>query len=178
MTESMMNAARYEAAPTFEQFLQSVVKYKELWESTTKRTQVPAAIVEEVTAITGQWHIVVIAEDWCIDAISTLPPIAALAELTTQIDMRVMGRETNPDLMHAHLTNGGRSIPVAILYDDSWQERAWWGPRPAPLQEWVVAVGRTLAKEVKYREIRGWYARDHGATTLREIADMLIRTGT
>ena len=101
--------------------------------------------------------------------------MAALANDTTNLDLRVLGRDANPDIMNAHLTNGGRSIPIAILYDETWNERGWWGPRPAPLQTWVLAVGRTLVKEEKYREIRSWYAHDRGATTLREIADLIVQ---
>jgi hypothetical protein len=171
-----MNAARYAAGLTFEQFLHSAVKYKELLESATKRAFAPDEIVDEIVQAfvgTSSLHIVVLNEDWCIDAISTLPTLAKLTERIPEFDLRVFSRDANPDLMNTHLTQGGRSIPVAIVYDDSWTELGWWGPRPAPLQQWVRTAGLTLPKHEKYREIRTWYARDHGQTALREFAAII-----
>jgi len=173
-----MNAARYATGQTFEQFLHGTQKYKELWESTAKRVHVPASLVSAVEGAGGAWHVVVLSEDWCIDAVSTLPPVAELAELAEGVDLRVFGRDGNPDLMNAHLTNGGRSIPIAIVYDDQWIERGWWGPRPSPLQVWVLTEGITLARPEMYREIRTWYARDQGQTTLQEIAELFAGAAT
>jgi len=171
-----MNAARFYTGQTFEAFLASAVKYKELWESTTKRVKIPEPLVAELDAIGGRWHLAVLNEDWCIDAITIVPAFARLAELSASADLRVFGRDANLDLMDAHLTNGGRSIPLAIVYDEEWNDRGQWGPRPAPLQEWVRKIGLTIPKEEKYREIRTWNAHDHGQTGLRELIDLIANT--
>jgi hypothetical protein len=174
MTPSaLMDATRYAAGQTFEEFLSNVHEYEDLWHSVTKRVEIPAELIAEVETTACPWHVVVLTEDWCIDAITTVPPLATLAELVEGMDLRVFGRDDNPDLMNGHLTNGGRAIPIAILYDGDWIERGWWGPRPAPLQSWVKTIGITLEKPEKYREIRTWYARDHGKTTLREFVDLI-----
>jgi len=52
----------------------------------------------------------VLVEDWCGDAVNTLPVIGRLAEHASNIELRVVGRDANLDLMDAHLTNGSRSI--------------------------------------------------------------------
>ena len=91
------------------------------------------------------------------------------------IDMRIIGRDANADVMDNHLTNGGRSIPVIILLDSHFVERGWWGPRPAQLQRWVVETGLALSKEDRYREVRTWYARDHGRAVLGELLEMIER---
>jgi hypothetical protein len=128
--------------------------------------------------VRGPLHMVNLNEDWCFDAISTTPAIAKLAELLPCSDLRVFGRDANPDLMDAHLSgpNGtSRAIPVVIVYDGEWRELGWWGSRPRPLQEWVETEGPKLPTAEKYHHIRQWYARDHALTTLREIADLLLR---
>jgi hypothetical protein len=35
--------------------------------------------------------------------------------------------------------------------------------------------GMKLAKDERYREVRTFYARDHGLTTMRELVEMLER---
>lgn len=177
----MMNAARYSSGVPFADFVDRATKYEELWRVGWKRAMVPAELVAELMNVRGPLHLVNLNEDWCFDAISTTPAIAKLAELLPAADLRVFGRDANPDLMDAHLsgpTGTSRAIPVVIVYDDQWRERGWWGSRPRPLQEWVESEGALVPKEEKYRHVRQWYARDHALTTLREIADLLLRCAT
>lgn len=171
----MMNETRFMAGQTFEDFVESAQEYQELWRLGAKRAQVPAGVVADIITLAQPLHLVVLNEDWCLDAVSTVPPVAKLAEFVPDLDVRILGRDTNPDLMDAHLTDGSRSIPVVIVYDADWNELAWWGPRPAPLQQWVKSIGATLPKEDKYHYVRTWYARDKGETTMRELADVLMR---
>ncbi|MGK2963104.1 MAG: thioredoxin family protein [Gemmatimonadaceae bacterium] len=121
----------------------------------------------------GHWHILVISEDWCGDSVSVLPYIARLEECCDNIDMRIIGRDANRDLMDAHLTGLSRSIPVAIVYDEEFRERGWWGPRPGPLQRWVMSEGLALPKPDRYRHMRAWYARDRGQTVVAELIDIM-----
>lgn len=44
-------------------------------------------------------------------------------------------------------------------------------PRPA-----VRTDGRALDKGARYREIRRWYARDRGRTTLEEVIGIMEQT--
>ena len=60
-----------------------------------------------------------------------------------------------------------------MVYDDNFVEKGWWGPRPRPLQQWVVSEGLALPKPDRYRHIRAWYARDRGATLVSEILSII-----
>ena len=165
--------ARFLAAPTFAEFVASAQANAELWATFARRAQVAQAAVERAAAVAGRWHLLVLNEDWCGDAVNTLPYLARLAELAPNLALRVLGRDANPDLMDAHLTNGARSIPLAILYDEHWTPRGRWGPRPVPLQTWALGEGRALEKAERYKEIRRWYARDAGRTTVEEVVAAL-----
>src|SRR5690606_28194364 len=121
-------------------------------------------------------NLLVLNEDWCGDAVNTVPYVAALAEAVPGFELRIVGRDANPDLMDAHLTNGSRSIPVVIVLDEAYRELGWWGPRPRELQAWVLDEGLALPAEERYREIRKWYARDKGRTALAEIVALLEAT--
>jgi hypothetical protein len=75
--------------------------------------------------------------------------------------------------MDTHLTGTSRSIPIVILLNKKYEECGWWGPRPRALQKWVVEEGMKLPKEERYKEVRKFYARDRGLTTMEEIVSML-----
>lgn len=113
--------------------------------------------------------------DWCLDSASTIPLLARLAEAVPGVELRLLERDAHLDLMDAYLTNGGRSIPLVILLDERFQPMAHWGPRPAPLQAWVRAHLASTTPEERHKEQRRWYAKDRGATTLREILALATR---
>jgi hypothetical protein len=160
---------RFESAATFEQYLETVVKNRELWLGVYERVRLPEELVEDARAVRGGWHLLALSEDWCGDAVNTLPVIARLAEAAGW-EIRVLSRDENPDLMDSHLTNGrSRSIPVVIVYDENFAEVGWWGPRPSEIQAWVLGEGLAMPSPERYRIVRRWYAKDRGVTTVREL---------
>jgi hypothetical protein len=166
---------RYYAGASFDELLGSVKRNVELWTAMWRHARVDEEYVRRVTALPGGWHLLVLSEDWCGDAVNTVPVLAKLVESTPNTDLRVLGREANPDLMDSHLTGSSRSIPVVIVLDEAFEERGWWGPRPTVLQHWVSGQGQLLEKTERYREARTWYARDRGRTTLEEVVSMMER---
>ncbi len=175
MTETITLRQRYLGAPQFDEMLATAEKNADLWAAVWRRAKVSDEHLQRVAALSGAWHLLVLSEDWCGDAVNIVPVVAKLAELSTNLDLRVLARDHNLDLMDTHLTGTSRSIPVVILLDEEYQERGWWGPRPAELQAWVLGPGHLLEKEPRYREVRGWYARDGGRTTLDEVIAALER---
>lgn len=168
-----MNRERFERAPTFDEYLETVERNRELWHAVHERARLPEDVLEEARSLPGGWHLVALSEDWCGDAVNTLPVIAKLAAAAGW-DMRVLGRDDNPDVMDAHLTNGrARSIPVVIVYDEGFREVGWWGPRPEEIQEWVLHEGLAMPSPERYKVIRRWYARDRGRTTLSELVEIV-----
>lgn len=168
---------RYLGAMEFGEMLATVTKHEDLWNAVWRRGEVGADLVQRVAALGGAWHLLVLSEDWCGDAVNTVPLVARLAELAPNADVRVLARDRNLDLMDAHLTGTSRSIPVVIVLDERFTEVGWWGPRPAALQSWVLGPGSALAPEAKYREVRAWYARDRGRSTLEELVALLEGAG-
>src|SRR5699024_10596955 len=78
----------------------------------------------------------VLAEGWCGDVAQSLPVINKMAETTSNIDLKILLRTENTDIMDQYLTNGGRSIPKLVcLQASSLQELGTWGPRPAKFQQ-------------------------------------------
>ena len=160
---------RYQKAETFQEFLATVQAHRTLWNQLSEGAQLSQEAREAAGSILGQWHLLVLAEDWCGDVMHILPFLARLEEEFPHFDLRILSREENPDLMESHLTNGTRSIPVVMILDEDFQEVAWWGPRPQPLQEIFHREIKFLPKDQRFPKIRAWFARDRGRTTLREI---------
>jgi hypothetical protein len=174
MDESMLKE-RYAGATTFVDFLAGVRTNAELWRAVAARAQLPPDLAARAAALTGEWHLLILSEDWCGDAVNLVPVVARLCEASPRVDCRLLARDANPDLMDAHLTNGSRSIPVVMALDADYVEQGWWGPRPTPLQRWVLTEGQALEKGERYREVRTWYARDRGRTTMEEVLALLER---
>ena len=167
---------RYCEATPFVTFLDGVETNADLWRSIARRAEVPDGDVERVRALGRRWHLLVLAEDWCGDAVNTLPVLAKLADIADNLDLRVLSRDANPGLMDSHLApNGARAVPVVIALDADFVERGFWGSRPSPLKHWVESEGMSMPRDERYREIRRWYARDRGATTLDEVIGLLER---
>jgi len=164
---------RFLAGESFSEFLHRPKNNSELWDALYKRATLSEDAVARATRVQRPWHLLVLSEDWCGDSINTLPVIARLTEAQPLIDMRIISRDANPDLIDSHLTGLAKAIPVIILLDDEFNERAWWGPRPGSLQAWVTESGLALPKDERYRQVRTWYARDHGKTAVNELLELI-----
>jgi hypothetical protein len=117
-----------------------------------------------------------ITEAWCGDAAANLPMIAKLAETAEQIELRLILRDENLDIMDQYLTNGGRSIPKLVIFDaESMEEIAQWGPRPAYLQQWLYRnkQSQELSKEELNEAFQKWYNKDKGQTLADELIQLI-----
>ena len=156
-------------AQTFDAFVASCkAEHCGLWRGLYNLARVPDWALAAVPPGSGR-KLLVIAEDWCGDASNTVPIIARLADLVRSLELRVISRDQNLELMDAYLTDGSRSIPIVIALDDQFQEVGHWGPRPTQLQAWVMENRTTTPKKELYPQVRKWYAQDRGETTLREV---------
>jgi hypothetical protein len=158
----------WDGALGYPEFLAASTKHRGLWEGIYAIARVPAW----ATAAPGaRRRLLVLAEDWCGDASSTLPLVAKLVDHLPGFELRVLRRDENPAVMDRYLTNGSRSIPIVIVLDEDYRELGHWGPRPRELQAWVMANRGTVPKAELYPKVRQWYARDHGESTLREVLE-------
>ena len=108
-----------------------------------------------------QW--LVFSEPWCGDAAHNLPFIAKWAEVLG-IELRVILRDENLDLMDEFLTGDRRSIPKLVRLSSDFQILSTWGPRPAPLTEhyhaWRAKEGFIKSDWLLFAQ--DWYNTDKG----------------
>lgn len=160
-------------AKTFDGFVREAEENTGLWEGVYRTTTIPRWAVEFIRERGEGIRLLILAEDWCGDAANTVPVLAKLGAEVEGVDVRIIRRDENPEVMDRYLTNGARSIPIAILLDDDFKEIGHWGPRPEELQRWVMDNKGTIPKEKRYPKVRRWYAQDKGESTLRELLGLL-----
>jgi hypothetical protein len=146
---------------------------RSLWEGVYRTSRMPQWALEKACETGKHRRLLVIAEDWCGDASNTVPILAKLGDEADCLTMRVLKRDEHPAVMDRYLTNGSRSIPIVIVLDDGFEELGHWGPRPSELQRWVMEHKDRMPKGELYPQVRRWYARDRGASTLREVLQIV-----
>jgi len=180
-----LSRKRFESGLTYEQFCQTVRKHERLWTGVYNHLRVPADALHRLEHLPGHRNVVVLAEDWCGDAASLVPVLAKLADEASElIDLRVLSRDENLDIMDEHLSHGGRAIPIAIVFDDDMNKLGWWGPRPGPAQALFreklrdYKAGRlTDKREAVNKPVLTWYRLDRGRHTIDEFLTILERGG-
>jgi hypothetical protein len=169
----------WDRALPFDAYVAASTQHRGLWEGLYRTARLPEWALQALPAGSRR-RLLVLAEDWCGDASNTIPVLARLVDAVPGLGLRILRRDENPELMDRYLTNGSRSIPIVIALDEDFTELGHWGPRPAELQSWVLANRLTVPKAELYPQVRRWYARDRGESTLREVlvaAGLLRREG-
>jgi hypothetical protein len=127
-----------------------------------------------VQAIPGPQLWMVLTEPWCGDSAQNLPYIAKIAACNASIDLRMLLRDQNPDIMDAYLTNGTRSIPKLVAFDWQGRELFQWGPRPQPAVELFRQLQESGApREDVMHKLHLWYARNRGRALEEEFIALL-----
>lgn len=117
----------------------------------------------------------VLTEGWCGDAAQNLPVINKIAEENEHINLKLVLRDENPELMDQFLTNGGRSIPKLIALDKAHNVIGSWGPRPSVATAMVANYKKehgNLDAEFK-KDLQVWYNKDKGKNTQEDIVSLL-----
>jgi hypothetical protein len=161
----------WEQGLTFEDFVAVAgERYKGLWEGVYRTARLPEWAMAPGAE---ERRFLVIAEDWCGDASNIVPVVARWVAAIPGFSMRIIRRDQHPEVMDRYLTGTARSIPIVIVLDREFRELGHWGPRPNELQAWVMAHKDTMPKDERYKEVRRWYAKDHGETILREVIGVM-----
>ena len=142
-----------------------------------KTYNVSGDLAAQVTSLKHKTYWLVLTEHWCGDASQILPALNTIAVLSKgKIEMRLVYRDQNAELMDAYLTNGSRSIPKLIQLDEYFNVTGTWGPRPNTAQQLVKQLKSNPATAATYvNELHLWYAKDKQQSLETEIAKLIFR---
>lgn len=140
-----------------------------------KTTVLNDSLLEVLKGLKNKYKFLVITEGWCGDAAQIVPVIdKVVSAMPDQFDLKLVLRDENLPLIDAHLTNGGRAIPVLLVLDD--QDNLVlpkWGPRPQILQDLMVNWKKeNLEMEVIAEQLHAWYAKDKTQAIQQELSEI------
>jgi hypothetical protein len=153
------------------------IEYKKLNLQRSSRIERTYTVSEEleqlIRNIKDKQIWMVLTEGWCGDSAQILPHIVKMAELNPNIDLRILLRDSNPDIMDLYLTNGTRSIPRLIAFDLEGNELFNYGPRPKALQTLITQwKSEGIVKPELYEKLHLWYARNKGKEIEAEFVNI------
>ena len=141
-----------------------------------KTFKVNENLCNAIKSITKPQIWMVITEDWCGDSAQNLPYIAKIASCNPLIDLRIILRDENLDIMDLYLTNGkSRSIPKLVVFDKEGNELMQWGPRPKEAQDLVnKAKEENLPKNEFIEKLHLFYGKNRGKALEEEFNNLFI----
>ncbi len=128
-------------------------------------------LISALKQIKNHFIWVVLTEGWCGDAAQIVPVLAGITEECPNIQLKVLLRDQNLDLMDQYLTGTSRSIPKMICVEqETLTEKFVWGPRPAEAQAFMLLLKRqqTTSSE-KSLLIQKWYNTDKTQSLQKEL---------
>ena len=119
----------------------------------------------------------VLTEGWCGDAAQNLPILNKIASDTANIDLKIVLRDENLDLMDLFLTNGGRSIPKLIALDKDNNVLDFWGPRPTIATKMVADYKeKNGALDPQFKQdLQVWYNKDKGKSVQEDFVNLVAK---
>ena len=119
-------------------------------------------------------HVLALAEDWCGDVRRNVPVMARMcAENSSVLRLRLVDKETKPQLMMRYLTNAAEAIPIIVFFSEAFVEVGFWGPRPAECKR-LMARGKAAGKiDVAREKIGAFYANDKHQSTIKELRALI-----
>jgi len=161
----------------FRTFLAGAQENRDLWHRVYRQARIPSDLLALARGLQGPWRLLALGEDWCMDSANTLPILARLSEEVERLELRILRKEENPGLMERHLTDGEEAIPVVMMLDEDFREVDSWGPRPRGLEDFFREELQDRQEDARMAGLRGWYARDAGRSSLRELLSRLSEIG-
>lgn len=120
---------------------------------------------------------ILISESWCGDGAQCIPVISKIAQQSSNVELKLILRDENPQFMDAYLTNGSRSVPKLICIDkNNNQEIGTWGPRPLEIQKMVLDYKKNnpnSTHEEFVTNLHLWYAKDKTKSIQNEFIDLI-----
>lgn len=145
-----------------------------------KQTRLSEEAVKVTEKVNKDFTWLVLTESWCGDAAQTLPVINKFSEVSKKIDLKVVLRDENDELMNHFLTDGNKSIPKLIVIENKTNRVvSSWGPRSEKasklIKDYKIENGK-IDDKIK-KDLQVWYNQDKGRQIEKEMVDLLKQIG-
>jgi hypothetical protein len=173
-----MTRERFATGLTYKDFLKNANDQYDLYEHHYKRTRIMETNTSIFSGLDKEINILIITEAHCPDSAVVVPVIYKWMEAQKNINLRILTRDRNLDVMNVYLTNGAQAIPKVIVFDKDFKTLGTWGPRPKHIQDYFeqyraqIKSGKTDKSEV-HKKMRQLYAKDRGQSIIAELAGIV-----
>lgn len=159
-----------------------LTNYSHLNETRMNRLEKTLKVVDETSqelkALKKDYLWLVISEGWCGDAAQLLPIFNKMADASEgKVELKIVFRDENEELMDLFLTNKGRAIPKLIVINrETGGALAHWGPRPKGASDLIQNYKKEhgVVDEKAKTDLQLWYLHDKGISTQSELLDMML----
>ena len=143
------------------------------WEKTF---QLSDKALKQLGKLDNKVEWLVLTESWCGDAAPSLPLMNKFAEGNSNLELGILLRDENLELMEYFRTDGNLSIPKLIAIDqDHGKVLGEWGPRPSEATAMAKEYKRehgSLTAEFK-EDLQRWYNTDKGQNIEEDLLGVL-----
>lgn len=136
---------RFEQGMTYEDYKAQMTRNRERLEENERIATLPPEDVRFFAELPQPLQVLVITEDWCEPAITSIPVLGRLAAESGKLNLRVFLRDENPDVMDQYLKEGIHgTIPTYAFFRHDFRELGQWRERPALIGQMVGAMTSEL----------------------------------
>lgn len=139
-----------------------------------KTISISETALEHFRNIPSQQTWLLIAESWCADAVQTVPVLHKITSVNPNLNLKIVLRDENEELMNHFLTNGARSIPKLLILDEGHDVMDVWGPRSVNATQLVVNYKREhgLIDATFKQNLQMWYLKDGGKSIVEDLVSL------
>lgn len=167
---------RFASALTYEQFVAGDTARRDEWNRNyANATRAVAAVDLRAKALAGHWHLLVVAESWCGDAVNSVPYLARLAAQHPEFDLRLLRKAEAKDLLDANPLDGRSATPLVLVLDDAFVPKGAWIERPAVLGALITAKEGRTCEDALAAEVSKWRRVDGGRSVVGEVFALMER---
>ncbi|RKS15488.1 thioredoxin family protein [Flavobacterium sp. 120] len=160
---------------------ENLTHYTELNETRMNRLDKTMKITDEnslkLKSLKNEYIWLVISEGWCGDAAQLLPIINKMAIDSGKIELKIVLRDENEELMKLFLTNKKKSIPIVIVVEKATGSvLGKWGPRPIGATNLITDYKKEFGviDETAKTNLQLWYLHDKGISTQNELVNLML----
>ncbi|MFV8353037.1 thioredoxin family protein [Flavobacterium sp. XS2P14] len=133
--------------------------------------------IQQLKNLRGEYIWLVISEGWCGDAAQLLPIINKMTVHSGKIELKIVLRDENEELMKLFLTNKKKSIPIVIVVDKATGSvLGKWGPRPKGATDLITDYKNEFGTidETAKANLQLWYLHNKGLSTQDELINLMF----
>ncbi|QUH26994.1 thioredoxin family protein [Serpentinicella alkaliphila] len=131
---------------------------------------IDGTLINSIKLIKKRINVLSFAEIWCPDCKINVPCLFKLTEINSNIQMRIVPREGNEEVMEKYKYEGKIRIPTFVVLDEEFNELGAFIETPKTLKR-VINTGNELQVIIAKRKYnKGGYSID----TIEEVLSIIV----